>query len=160
MKTLALTALAHSVELAPRYAETDQMGIVYHANYLVWFHEARDALLASLGVDAAVAERTGYSFPVVDLRCRWHAPARYGQPVTVTAFPLVPAADEPLVARLRVGYRVAARRRGQPIADGETTNVITNRDGRLLLRVPECFAPVIERLQAARADALEDVRHV
>lgn len=66
-----------------RYAETDQMGVVYHANYLVWFELGRSALLDSLGLDYVQLEKEGLVSPVIKVEASFLSPARYGEDVTV-----------------------------------------------------------------------------
>lgn len=146
-----LGRLRTTIRVRPRYAETDQMGVVYHANYLVWFHEARDAMLAAVGVDLRAAERDGHAFPVTESHCRHHAPAHYGEDVLVSAVPLRDPAQGATVARLRVHYRVEAAKGRRLLAQGETVNVITDRTGRMLLRIPACFESLVRVLAAADA---------
>lgn len=118
--------------LRVRYAETDQMGIVYHTNYLIWFHEARDALLRKAGVDTAEIERDGYRFPVTDVSCQYHAPARYGDEVLVRVH-----LDIEPVARMIFRYEAINARTRRLLASGKTVSVTTDPDGRLLLRMPD-----------------------
>lgn len=66
-----------------RYAETDQMGVVYHANYLVWCEIGRTDLIRELGVTYARLEQEGLRLAVADARLRYHAPARYDELVRV-----------------------------------------------------------------------------
>ena len=67
-----------------RYAETDQMGVVYHANYFVWFEVGRVELLRQLGFSYRDMEQNdGCGIAVVDARCRYKAPARYDDEVIV-----------------------------------------------------------------------------
>jgi acyl-CoA thioester hydrolase len=66
-----------------RYAETDQMGVVYHANYLVWFELGRSALLDSLGLDYVQLEKEGLVSPVIKVEASFISPARYGEEVTI-----------------------------------------------------------------------------
>lgn len=66
-----------------RYAETDQMGVVYHANYLTWFEIGRTEWIASFGYPYAEFERRGLLLPVVEAHLTYHAPARYGDEVTI-----------------------------------------------------------------------------
>src|SRR5579871_3913705 len=73
-----------------RYAETDQMGVVYHANYFVWFEVGRVDLLRQLGFSYRDMEQNdGYGIAVIDARCRYKAPARY---------------DDELLLRTRIKY--------------------------------------------------------
>ena len=72
-----------SVELRVRYAETDQMGVVYHANYLVWCEIGRVEFIRSLGTSYAAIERSGVTLAVAEASLRYHAPARYDDLVRV-----------------------------------------------------------------------------
>lgn len=66
-----------------RYQETDQMGVVYHANYLVWFEIGRTKLIEQLGFTYPELEAEGVLLPVIDTRLTYHQPARYGETVYV-----------------------------------------------------------------------------
>lgn len=74
-----------SVDLRVRYAETDQMGVVYHANYLVWCEIARTDLIRERFMSYAELERRGILLAVSDASIRYHAPARYDDLVRVSA---------------------------------------------------------------------------
>jgi len=132
-----------TVPLRVRYAETDPMGVVYHANYLSWFHEARDQLLINLGVDIKTAGHTGYIMPVVEVSCRYHYPAHYRDEILVSAVP-----EETQVARFIVHYTVHLKRHSRLLAEGTTVNVLTTPEGKLLLRLPEHFQVLGKRLGA------------
>ncbi len=73
-----------TVEMRVRYAETDQMGVVYHANYLVWCEVGRTDLIRQHGASYAEIERSGTSLAVAEASLRYHAPARYDDLVRVT----------------------------------------------------------------------------
>ncbi len=107
-----------------RYAETDQMGVVYHANYLVWFEVGRVELMRSLGFDYGSLERDeDCLIAVVEATARYKLPARY---------------DEELVIRTRVngarsslikfGYTVSRAADEVILCTGETTHVVVGRD--------------------------------
>ena len=66
-----------SVEFRVRYAETDQMGVVYHSHYLIWCEVGRTEHLRSLGTNYATVERAGTALAVAEASLRYHAPARY-----------------------------------------------------------------------------------
>lgn len=70
-------------EIEIRYAETDQMGVVYHANYLVWMEIGRTALIQELGFTYAGLEEQGYLSPVTDLSIQYKSAMRYGQTAKV-----------------------------------------------------------------------------
>ena len=72
-----------TVEFRVRYAETDQMGVVYHANYLIWCEIGRTELIRARGASYAAVEREGVVLAVADASVRYHAPARYDDLVRV-----------------------------------------------------------------------------
>jgi acyl-CoA thioester hydrolase len=74
---------AHEIELRVRYAETDQMGVVYHANYLVWCDMGRTDFIRRCGASYADMERGGILLAVSELSARYHAAARYDDLVRV-----------------------------------------------------------------------------
>ena len=79
-----MTSLRHiDLELRVRYAETDQMGVVYHAEYLVWCEMGRTEYMRQLGTSYASIERSGTLLVVADVSIRYHAPARYDEIVRV-----------------------------------------------------------------------------
>src|SRR6266478_9297269 len=74
----------HDAEIRVRYAETDQMGVVYHANYLIWFEVGRVELMRALGIEYKRMELDDdCHIVVVDVRCRYHAPARYDEELRI-----------------------------------------------------------------------------
>lgn len=121
--------------LKVRYGETDQMGIVYHPNYLVWFHEARDALLTAIGVDISRLERDGYRFPMVDVNCQYFRSAHYGDEVHIHVRLLCEA-----VARFQFQFEVRNARTARVLASGMSLSVITDGRGKVLLRMPESIS--------------------
>src|SRR5438874_4907065 len=85
-----------------RYAETDQMGVVYHANYLVWFEVGRVEFIRSLGMDYRTMEREdGVGIAVVDVAARYLSPARYDDELIIETR-LIAARG----AVVKFGYRV------------------------------------------------------
>lgn len=72
-----------TTKTAVRYAETDQMGVVYHANYLIWMELGRTALIESLGCDYIALEEGGIVSPVLEANVKYHKPLRYGETATI-----------------------------------------------------------------------------
>ncbi|MBS4173005.1 thioesterase family protein [Bacillus sp. FJAT-49736] len=70
-------------EIEVRYAETDQMGVVYHANYLVWMELGRTQLIEDLGFKYADMEAKGILSPVIDIQISYKKPVRYGEKATI-----------------------------------------------------------------------------
>ena len=109
-------------QIRVRYAETDQMGVVYHANYLVWFEVGRVELMRSLGFDYKQMEiEDDRHIVVVEAKCRYRAPARYDDVVAIETRIL---ALRGFV--LKFAYRLVRVSDNVLLAEGETTHVITN----------------------------------
>jgi|SRR5690554_2311237 len=72
-----------TTQTSVRYAETDQMGVVYHANYLVWLELGRTALVESLGLSYVDMEAAGIVSPVLEVQIKYKKPLRYGETATV-----------------------------------------------------------------------------
>lgn len=127
-----------------RYNETDQMGIVYHANYIIWFNEARDRLMTSLGIPVPELERSGLTFPVTEVTCRYLSPARYGDVVRVWVDPVFSP-----IARLQINYRITRPKSAKLLCTGTTVNAILDANGRMLIRLPPIIQRVADRFRAA-----------
>jgi acyl-CoA thioester hydrolase len=107
-----------------RYAETDQMGVVYHANYLVWFEVGRVELMRRRGLDYKRMEiEEGCGIAVVEATVRYKAPARYDDELAVET--RVIAVRGPVV---RFGYRILRVEDGLLLCEGETIHVVVGRD--------------------------------
>ena len=108
-----------------RYAETDQMGIVYYANYLVWFEIGRTDYCREQGFAyREMEEEDGLYIMVAEARCRYKAPARYDDEV------LVRTCLRDIRKRVIVfGYEIYRLPEEEILAEGETVHVITDREG-------------------------------
>ena len=108
-----------------RYAETDQMGVVYHANFFVWFEVGRVELLRQLGFEYKRLEMEDCHFPVVEANCRYKSPARYDDELLLETSILVLRRSV-----IKFGYRLFRPEKEDAmklLADGETTHVTVNR---------------------------------
>ena len=108
-----------------RYAETDKMGVVYYANYFVWFEVARADLLRSLGWTYREMEHAGVARPVIEAECRYHAAARYDDELDVKA-------DGRMLSPVRVDFTYEVLRRADATlaASGRTVHAAVAADGR------------------------------
>jgi acyl-CoA thioester hydrolase len=107
-----------------RYAETDQMGVVYHSNYLIWFEVGRVELIRQLGLDyKRLEEEYGCGITVVDVHVRYRAPARYDDELVVQTTLL--AARGPVI---RFGYKILREEDGVLLCEGETMHVVVGKD--------------------------------
>lgn len=122
-----------------RYAETDQMGVVYHSNYLIWFEVGRVEFIRQLGLDYKSMEREeGCGIAVVDAHLRYRAPARYDDELIIETSLL--AARGPVI---RFGYKVLRATDRLLLCEGETVHVVVDKDMKkcaLPERYARCFA--------------------
>ena len=120
-----------------RYAETDQMGVVYHANYLVWFEVGRVEFIRQIGLDyKSMEQQEGALIAVIEVKARYKAPARY---------------DDELAVRTRLagvrggivrfGYRVVRVADEVVLCEGETVHMIVGRDMKRRA-MPERYAEI------------------
>jgi acyl-CoA thioester hydrolase len=107
-----------------RYAETDQMGVVYHANYLVWFEIGRVDFIRSLGMDYRTMEQEdGLAIAVVEVSARYKSPARYDDELRIET--RLKAARGAVV---KFGYQVKREADGVLLCEGETVHVVVDRE--------------------------------
>ncbi len=138
-----MQVVTHQVRV--RYAETDQMGIVYYANYLVWFELGRVELLRALGLAYSQLEREHECIlPVVEATCRYKAPARYDDEILIETRPSLLRGSV-----IKFAYRIL--RKGQNgsepalLAEGETVHVVC--DDQLNKKpLPEHYAAALRAL--------------
>jgi acyl-CoA thioester hydrolase len=123
------------------FGDTDQMGVVYYANYLRYFEASRAAFLRSLGRSHADLDAWGVALPVVEAHCRYRLPARYEDLLHVHV-----TVGEVRGASLRFDYRVT--RGDDLLADGFTRHAVIGPDGRPRAMPPEFRAMVTS--EAAR----------
>ena len=108
-----------------RYAETDQMGVAYYANHFVWFELGRTEYFRRCGYTyREIEEQHGCYIVVAEAKCRYHAPARYDDVLTVRT--RVKAARSRVIV---FAYEIR-NAHGERIATGETLHVITDRGGK------------------------------
>ena len=121
-----------------RYAETDQMGVVYYANYFVWFEVARTEWLRATGWSYRDMEADGFSLPVIEAHCEYRRATRYDDELEIrTRATLV----NPV--RVRFDYELVRAGEGQPAAVAHTLHVALDRQGRpcrLPVRVRQLIA--------------------
>ena len=120
-----------------RYAETDKMGVVYYANYLVWFEVGRTDLLRSLGWTYREMELAGVSLPVIEAHCLYQRPARYDDEIEIRT-------EGRLLSpvRMEFQYEVIRKDDGTVAATGRTVHAALDPSGkpcRLPARVREVF---------------------
>jgi acyl-CoA thioester hydrolase len=144
-------------ELRVRYAETDQMGVVYYANYLVWFEVGRVEFMRSLGFDYKQMEmEDGCILPVVEANCRYRAPARYDDVILIEAGPVILKGS-----LLKFAYRVfraSNAREGQMLlAEGETVHIVCDASMQKCLMPERYAAPIRSAIRVTDRDEQQDM---
>lgn len=114
---------AFATEIRVRYQETDAMGVVYYANYLVWFEVARTEYLRSLGVVYADLEAKGYHLMVAAISCNYKSSARYDDIVRIETW-----IEDMKISSLKFCYKLYVGDR--LVSTGDSVHVFTNKSGR------------------------------
>jgi acyl-CoA thioester hydrolase len=152
----------NTTQVRVRYAETDKMGVVYYANYLVWFEIGRVELLRSLGFDYRRMEvADDCHLPVVDAHCRYRASALYDDLITIETRFLTLRGSV-----LKFGYRIL-RASGiappdhpeagmQLLAEGETVHVICDRHMQRTILPERYAAPIRDSIRDSIGDSIGD----
>jgi len=141
---------AFHTRLRVRYEETDAAGVVYYANYLVYFEVARVEALRAVGMPITEVERRGITFPAVSADCRYHSPARVDDLLDVALW-------TEHVGRASFGFRYEVRRcaeHGTPgdlVATGRTRHAVVDRDTLRPVRIEGWIADLVARAQEWRA---------
>jgi acyl-CoA thioester hydrolase len=117
------------------YGDTDQMGVVYYANYLAFFERGRCEFMRERGFDYAAFERDGFAFPVVDVSCRYRSPARFDDLISIET--AITGASR---VTLAFGYRVL--RGDDVLATGSTKHACVTRAGKPV-RLPATLAVLL-----------------
>jgi len=140
-----------TTQVRVRYAETDQMGIVYYANYLVWFEIGRVELLRSLGLAYSQLEiEHECILPVIEASCRYRAPARYDDEILIETRPALLRGSV-----IKFAYQIWRKanqkeKQRELLAEGETVHVVC--DDQLNKKpLPEKYAAALRQMMAGEA---------
>ena len=129
-------------DIEVRYAETDQMGVVHHATYLVWFEVARTRLCLEAGFHYAEIEKQGLLLLVTGARLSYRAPARYGETVTAACW-------VERVGSRGVVFAYRVERAGELLATGTTEHIWVDAATRRPVRFPAALKAPFERFLPA-----------
>ena len=119
-----MSGVVNEARIRVRYAETDQMGVVYHSNYIIWMEVGRVELLRQLGFTYKEMERQDKChIAVVDVKCRFKSPALYDDEILVRTH--LKNVRESLI---HFGYDIVRAGEGTLLAEGETTHIVVGED--------------------------------
>lgn len=123
-------ANSHEIAIRVRYAETDRMGLLHHANYFVYFEMGRTELLRQRGLSYRDVEDAGHLLVIIDIGCRFRKPAYYDDL-------LVLRTSVERVTHVKIVHRYELFRDGQLLAEGHSTLACVDREGRPQKLPPE-----------------------
>lgn len=141
--------MTSKTRLTVRYAETDQMGIVHHSNYPIWFEAGRTDFLRKAGMSYSSAEACGVLLPLYEISCRYLSPAKYEDELAV--FTRIKKLTR---VRLILSYEVVRETDGALLATGETMHAFTDASFRPLNAERACpglYALLLNALESADA---------
>src|SRR5271170_232995 len=128
--------LTGEITIRVRYAETDRMGLLHHANYLVYFEQGRTELLRSAGIAYRDLEDQGFLLVLTHVDVRYKAPARYDDLLTLRT-------SVERTTAVRIDHRYELLRADTLLAEGKTTLACVDREGRVQV-LPETLRNVPE----------------
>jgi acyl-CoA thioester hydrolase len=114
---------SHETTIRVRYAETDRMGLLHHANYFVYFEHARTEMLRDRGVSYREIEDAGHYLVVVDIGCKFKRPALYDDVLTIKT-------TVERVTHVKIVHRYEIRRDDIILAEGHSTLACVDREGK------------------------------
>jgi acyl-CoA thioester hydrolase len=128
------------------YGDTDQMGVVYYANYLRWFEKGRSEFFRQIGLPYTQIEDRGYYFPVTEVSCRYFKPARYDDQITITT-----QLGSFGRATLNFEYTISREAETLSLASGSTKHACVGADGRIT-RIPDAVSQLLAKALATPTD--------
>jgi acyl-CoA thioester hydrolase len=114
---------SHEIPIRVRYAETDRMGLLHHANYFVHFEMGRTELLRQRGLSYREIEDAGYYLVIIDICCKFRKPARYDDTLSLRT-------TVKRVTHVKIEHTYELLRDGELLATGHSTLACVDRDGR------------------------------
>ena len=114
---------SHEIDVRVRYAETDRMGLLHHANYFVYFEMGRTEMLRSRGISYREIEDSGHFLVVIDLGCKYKKPAYYDDLLTIRT-------TVARVTHVKIIHEYHVLRDGVLLAEGHSTLACVDREGK------------------------------
>lgn len=124
-----------------RYAETDAMGIVHHANYYLYFEVAREDLIKELGVSYREIEEMGIMMPLVETECKYIEAAKYDDDLIIEAKII-----ELTAVKVRIGYNVIKKENNKIIAKGSTLQTFVDRNNFKIINLKRVNSELWQKL--------------
>jgi acyl-CoA thioester hydrolase len=129
------------------YADTDQMGVVYYANYLRWFEKGRSEFLRQIGLPYKTIEEQGFHFPVTTVSCRYFKSAHYDDVITIAT-----RLSSLGRATLSFDYTISRKDDSASLASGSTKHACVDREGRIT-RIPSNLTRLLTQVSVTPAQS-------
>lgn len=128
--------------LKVRYAETDQMAIVHHANYYIYFETAREDFILGCGIKYKNLEDIGVMMPIAETQCKYHEGAKYADILIVetSMLKLTPV-------KVELEYKVTRKTDGKLIATGKTVQIFVGKDSFKIINLKKLFPDIWSKFQ-------------
>jgi acyl-CoA thioester hydrolase len=139
----------HTTTCRVRYADTDKMGFVYHANYFRWFEVGRSELFRSKGIPYKSIESKGIFLPLSEMHCKFNEPSQYDDILVIET-----SVDTNYRAGMKFDYKIFNENHDKLLASGYTKHACIDSDGRVL-RPPKFL---LDRI-AEKDDAVESSKN-
>jgi acyl-CoA thioester hydrolase len=125
-------------EIRIRYAETDQMGVSYYGNHLIWFEASRTEYFRALGIIYTEYEARGIYLPVLEAHCRYHSPTRYDDLIVVRTW-----VSEIRRSSLKFSYEIRKKKTDALVSEGWTVHVFADSSFKPI-KIPEEVKQAVE----------------
>lgn len=131
-----LSVMKNISSVRARYAETDQMGVVYYANFYVWMEIGRTNLLRDMGLTYKEMESRGVMLPIAESHARYYAPAFYDDEITIES-----EMTEFRAGRIKLSHKILGPS-GRLLCEGYTVHAFMDAASRRVIRAPEFFRKI------------------
>ncbi|WP_130807683.1 acyl-CoA thioesterase [Senegalia massiliensis] len=115
--------MKNKTTIRARYSETDQMGVIYHANYFNWFEIGRTSFFRNLGYDYKKLENEGVLLPVIDVGCKYIVSAKYDDEIIIETY-----IEKLKGVKIKYKYNIIRKRDNLLLAEGYTLHAFVNKD--------------------------------
>lgn len=142
--------MSSQTEITVRYAETDQMGVVHHSRYFVWYEMARTDYIKSVGMSYSDMEKAGVMLPVTGVSCKYRLPAKYDDSLVITA-----RITRFTPARIEFSYTITRKGETEVLAEGTSAHGFVDSQTFKPLNFKRAMPELYEKmLKCAEQDAL------
>jgi acyl-CoA thioester hydrolase len=132
-------------KLKVRYAETDQMGIVHHSNYYVYFEAAREDFIVGSGITYKDMEEAGIMMPLVETQCKYNEGAKYADELIIET-----SLEELSPVKVALQYTVIREVDGKQLAKGRTVQAFVDKETFRVLNLKRKFPEIWEKLEGLK----------